>query len=305
MRRLALGLVVLVPWIWLAAGPAHAYVRYKAKDGVTGVYWPTTCVPVTIYLDGFNQMRANDVAKAVAAAAHTWSPDEVTCADGTSHPYLEIVPSLSSDGGMPPITNDSRNVLVIRTASWPHAVEGLAITTVTSAPDGHIVDADTEVNARDHQWANLDPGAPQDGHTDTFDMQNALTHEFGHFIGLDHSCYSGPPPVPTDNLGNPAPDCAAAPADARASVMYTLIETSEVSKRVLAPDDIQAVCEIYPASLAPSSCPLDVPNDSVGCGVAPTAAKAPRSAARRLPLLAFGLGALVLGWVGRHRRRSR
>jgi MYXO-CTERM domain-containing protein len=296
MRRLALALLVLVSSPWLAAGPAHAYVRYKAKDGVTGLYWPATCVPVTAYLDAFDQMRANDVAKAVAAAAHTWSPDEVTCADGTSHPYLEIVPSLSSDGGMPPLTNDSRNVLVIRTASWPHEGMGLAITTVSSGPDGHIVDADIEVNAHDYQWANLDPGVQLGGnHADLYDLQNALTHEFGHFIGLDHSCYSGPGPAPTDNLGNPAPDCDASPPAVRATVMYTGINPFEVSKRVLSPDDVQAVCDIYPAALEPRSCPLDVANDSVGCSVAPADAD----------VLALGLGALALGWVGRRRRRSR
>ena len=55
------------------------------------------------------------------------------------------------------------------------------------------------------------------------DLQNALTHEMGHLIGLDHTCWSGPTsgmPDPLDNIGNPVPECNAASADVQATTMF-------------------------------------------------------------------------------------
>jgi hypothetical protein len=312
MRRV--GLTVLACGLLAAATPAHAYVRYTTDDGMTGLYWQVTCVPVYIYLNGFTQMRPDEVAKAVAAAAHTWSPDEVTCADGTSHPYLEIVPTLSTGGAVPTVKYDAHNSLIIQTANWTHAVDALALTSVFHKPNGRIVDADIEVNATNLTWVNYDPGTQVDlGHdTQPYDMQNALTHEFGHFIGLDHTCYTPSvdptmtAPRPNDNLGNPVPDCDVAPDAIRATVMFPSIASGfvEVTKRTLSSDDIQAVCDIYPTSLDPQVCAMDSPNDGLGCNAAPVA----RAAAPARPTglgAALAAAALCLGWAGTRRSRRR
>jgi len=304
MRRAAIGILLLS---WLTAGRAHAYVRYQSKDGVP-LYWKTSCVPVAIYLNGFTQLDADEVAKSVSAAAHTWSPDDVTCADGVSHPYLEIVPTLAV-GGSASAKYDAHNVLVFQTGNWAHQGDALALTTVSAKDDGHIVDADIEINATAGlEWANIDdPSAPLGGHgVDLHDLQNALTHEFGHFIGLDHTCYipdSVDPtmtkPIPLDDMGNPVPYCDVAPDAIRATVMFPSTTIAETSKRYLSPDDVRAVCEIYPAALDPKICPMDAPNDGLGCA---TVAAAGSHARPLVGLAALALG--VVGFVWRRRRRA-
>jgi MYXO-CTERM domain-containing protein len=90
----------------------------------------------------------------------------------------------------------------------------VAVTPVAFLSDGTIVDADIIVNARDHSFSNdLSPG--------TFDLQSVLTHEVGHFIGLDHTGVLGCTMVP-----------------------FTSVE--EDRQRTLELDDIAAAATLYP-----------------------------------------------------------
>ncbi len=124
----------------------------------------------------------------------------------------------------------------------------VALTSVLYDPrDGRILDADIEVNAWDgtNVTATLQIpatngwyftcGAPlgtictkygQDG-CSYLDLQNTVTHEVGHFLGLAH------------NTADPA------------ATMYPVAAPGEVSKRTLSPDDVAGVCAIYPQ---PSGC---------------------------------------------------
>jgi len=317
-RRAATAIVVLA-----AALPvrAEAYVRYRYPGTGAEFYWSgpagnrENCQAVTIYMNGFTDMTANEVAKSVAAAAHTWSPGGVTCGSGATatHPYLEIVPSLSVDGAKTPkVAWDAKNSLIIQTTTWAHDPRALALTSVFAKSDGHIVDADLEVNAvpdYDHFFANLDdPNFVPQNAGSVYDLQNTLTHEFGHFIGLDHSCFTPDPLTmaarPTDDMGNPVPDCSDAPAAVQATVMFNSAEPLETSKRVLSPDEVRAVCDIYPEARDPKVCSLDSPNDGVGCAV-----EGPPRSSRRPGLLAgaaaLGLLLAAVGGARRLRRRRR
>jgi hypothetical protein len=309
---------VLLAAAALAEGSARGFVRYKT-DGGKPFYWPDSCVAVTIYLNGFSQMRPDEVAKSVAAAAHTWSPDQVTCPDTTSHPYFEIVPSLAASAtGAPPAAYDARNSLIFRTDSWTmsgkpggkaYSPAALAITSVFAKPDGHVVDADVEVNAIGQTWANLDPDAQIGiGHgLDVHDLQNTLTHEFGHFIGLDHTCYTTSfdvgmsKPRPVDDMGNAIPDCADAPDAVRQTVMFDSVQAGETSKRVLSSDEVRAVCTIYPPDLDPKFCAVDSPNDGLGCAAGPRPGD---SALGRGGWAALGGAGLALLAAVRRRRRD-
>jgi hypothetical protein len=259
----------------LAAARAEAFVRYHNMQTRESIYWREACVPVTIYMNGFTGMTPNAVAKAAAAAAHTWSPSQVTCsgADGGGmHPYIEIVPSLSEAGLTPPVGDDQRNSIIFQVDHWDdehHSPQAFALTTVTSRGDGHIVDADIEINAFDPPfdsvWGDLDvPVGTRDA---IDDLQNTLTHEFGHFIGLDHTCYNrGADLVQmADNNGNLVPECFLAPPEVQATTMFAFESPGEVNKRVLSPDEIAASCFIYAADLAPRTCALDAPADGCAC----------------------------------------
>jgi hypothetical protein len=135
----------------------------------------------------------------------------------------------------------------------------LAITTVFQVkPTGEILDADLEVNATTYTWGDYVAHPEQFVPLSTHDFQGAITHEFGHVIGLDHTCFSPggayadgtPVPRPTDNNGNPVPDCdpATNPPAIKDATMYVSVGSTaaEVGLRSLSPDDLQAACEIYP-----------------------------------------------------------
>jgi hypothetical protein len=297
VRRAAVIVAILTG---LATGRAHAYVRSTTEMGVP-FHWNETCVPITIYLNGFTKTAAasgmtdTDVIKSVTAAAHTWSTDSVTCPGAVAtSPSLEIVPSVAPDSATPPkVAWDAKNSIIFRTDMWTMSGEksgatydpmALAVTTVTARGDGHIVDADMEINGVSMTWMNLDPGInPPSNHglgAEVYDLQNALTHEFGHFIGLAHTCYTASTTSsthPTDNNGKLIPDCPdpgetdihtdAATAAAMSSVMWPETDFDSRSDRMLYADDIAAVCGIYPQGRDAPACALD--QATPGCAVAP------------------------------------
>jgi MYXO-CTERM domain-containing protein len=260
------------------AGTAQAYVR-AINDYGAAFYWPSSCATVTIYLNGFTMMTADEVAKSIAAAAHAWSPSEVTCPGpsgdaGSTHPYFEIIPSLSTGGPVPKAVYDGKNSIIFQTSTWDHYSEAVALTSHYSTPDGAIVDTDIEINAVGFSWANFDPGSTGGNHLDTADdLQTALTHEFGHFLGLAHTCVNvgvDAPAQPTDDQGAPVPDCPdqpGTPGDVpqAQSVMWFYVEPDSITKRVLSPDDVRAVCDLYPAAQDPHSCTANLPDDGCGC----------------------------------------
>ena len=148
----------------VAGAPAWGFVR-KKTDGGLAEYWQPSCIPLDVYINDFAGMSRDEVAKSISAAAHTWSPTAVTCPDGFSHPFFEIVPSLApANAPAPRPSYDGHNTLLFYTAGAPYpensALGGstIALTSVWARADGHIVDADVQVNALDNTFANLDPG---------------------------------------------------------------------------------------------------------------------------------------------------
>lgn len=59
----------------------------------------------------------------------------------------------------------------------------LAVTISTYKENGEIVDADMFINGENFQWGVLG----SEGESQKHDLQNVITHEFGHFIGLNHA----------------------------------------------------------------------------------------------------------------------
>jgi MYXO-CTERM domain-containing protein len=297
------GTVAAFVAVLLLAPPAHAYVQ-KLNDNNLPEYWQASCVSVVVYTNGFSMMTRDEVAKSIGAAAQAWSPAAVTCPDG-GHPSIEIVTSMApADAPAPPVAYDAHNAIIFRTQGWePGREAAVAITTVFARSDGRIVDADMQINAEWSAWANLDPGFDPGGREGQFDLQNAVTHEFGHLLGFGHTCFSGlsDPARPVDDMGVEVPDCNdSAPDEVRQSVMYAVVDplSFETSKRTLSPDEVRGVCAVYPESASTPACPLDTPNDGCGCA---TGAPSGGGAAAPLVLLA----ALLLVRSRRGRRAGR
>jgi hypothetical protein len=114
--------------------------------------------------------------------------------------------------------------------------EVVASTFVTGRlSDGVILDVDIEVNAAPPpagRGFSAEVGTPL---PDTTDIQNTLTHEIGHLLGLNHNCgYSG------------APACTAALMQ---GTMYGAAAPGEIVKRTLKADDIAGMCHVYPTGI--------------------------------------------------------
>jgi len=131
----------------------------------------------------------------------------------------------------------------------------VALTSVLYDPDsGRIVDADIEVNGWDGEGSgqSLAPTSSGPPHGWYFtcakesgwgecarygeagcyfiDLQNTMTHEVGHFIGLAHPCEGA--------------SCTAA---LRPLTMFPATSPGDLEKRTLHADDVAGLCAIYPA----------------------------------------------------------
>lgn len=110
------------------------------------------------------------------------------------------------------------NIVTWRDGEWPYASKtAFAITSVTFDPtNGRIADADVEFNSEHHRFTIGDRNV-------VVDVQNTLTHEVGHFLGLDHTAIT-------------------------AATMFGSAPEGELQKRSLHADDIAGIANIYPNS---------------------------------------------------------
>ncbi len=106
---------------------------------------------------------------------------------------------------------------VLAPAEWTYNVDAVATTVITISRTTHqIIEADIAFNVRHTDFAVV-AGAPE---TVRYDIQNAMTHELGHALGLAHN-----------DLPN--------------TVMFPRSVPGEISKRTLAADDVEGLKFLY------------------------------------------------------------
>ena len=169
------------------------------------------------------------------------------------------------------VGRDRVNLIKFRDVSWCrpatkddparcHSDQAAGLTTAVyvdddrSERDGAIVDADIELNgvnfAISAEGQTTSPAACK------AELQNTLTHELGHLLGLEHPCRVVGDPPRVDHKGNAVPMCSAAGGNSMITeaTMYNFQDCGERKKASIEADDINAICTIYPLAEDPGTC---------------------------------------------------
>lgn len=300
MRRVAALLLLLAPL------EAAAYVRSTTENG-TPIYWDGNCAFLIPDLDPSPELTMPQVLGVLTRSIADWQSVTNGCS------YLRLGQDTPAVGEA---KLDRKNVLKFRNDRWCRPAEkntpemcysqgAAAITTVFYSTDqktiGRIVDADIEFNAINFTFVDVPSSQQPRPGTISADLENTLTHELGHFQGLDHTCWDGNTPnPPRDEAGNVIPSCSSLGSlttEERnrivTATMYNYAGTNEIIKRTPEQDDIDGICAIYPAARDPGQCIRPTQQQS-GCSVG-------RSGAPEGLMLAL-LTSLGLGLAFRRRK---
>ena len=279
----------------LVLGQTVPYVRTKTDDGAHCLRWPVNAgARGTIH---FVQSSTGDpglgngVFDAVSRSAQTWESQLQACgnldlAETGQHSASRFVGYTQS--------GQNENLVLFRLQlcsavvppgdscvaagncgnahdCWDHGSTVVALTTSSYiVSSGELLDADVEMNAASATPTIVDSPPCSPGAISTScvanDVQNAVTHEIGHFLGLAHS------PDPS-------------------STMYTSEPLGETSKRVLDTGSKQFVCDVYPAGQVSKDC-------------APSSSSSGCSSAGDPGALAPGILLLLLALAGRRSAAS-
>ena len=224
----------------------------RDEDGckTTGkeLFWRSRCVGFSVQKDGTANLPMEEVRAVIEAGFLAWTdlPCEVGAATIAFSSLDDVAcrkAEFSPDGA-------NANVVMFQDSKWDYAgVENnLAKTTVTyDTGTGEILDADLELNFAFNELTVGDDAV-------VYDLASIVTHEIGHFIGLDHS----PDPLAT---------------------MFAGYEEGSTIQRTLEDDDIAGVCAAYPpgrdATCAPQprgglgdACAGDEEEEGGGCAAA-------------------------------------
>ena len=278
----------------------EGYVRTGPTKAGHYLRWASGCVQVSVDLAGTKALPGDLEREVVTQSIASWTTGTAACS------YMEIVETGYEDRE---VGRDGVNMIKFRDSSWCrpatdddparcYADSAAGITTAvyvddaSSDRDGEIVDADIEINGTD--FAIADQGVTLATLPCLSELSNTLTHELGHLQGLEHPCLAGGDPARVDADGQAVPACASTtdPTIIDAT-MYNLQDCGEITKATLEPDDIAAVCGIYPRSEDPGACEaVDLtPGGCCSAGPGPG------------PVTSLiGLAVVVLG-LGRRRRR--
>lgn len=155
---------------------------------------------------------------------------------------------------------NQNSVLVLE--DWPYAEEALAVTLVTlNARTNELLDADVAFNTGSHRFRVLPDTTRDERQYD--DVQNTITHELGHVLGLMHN---------------------RAEEDV---VMFPSAPPGEIIKRALKQDDRDGLLSLYSTADVAPTLPESVP--VVGCS------------GTGGPPMAFAFAALLLASLRRRR----
>jgi hypothetical protein len=249
---------------------AADFVRTGPTKGGKSLYWESGCAQLYIDPAGTVEITGDAEFATIDEAVATWNNGVAACS------YMKI----STQGKLDKeVGKDKFNVLKFRDTKWCrpatatdaercYSPSAAGLTTVvfvddaSSDRDGAIVDADIELNGVD--FAVSINGGTRGTSPCLSDIKNTLTHELGHFLGLEHTCLAGGDPARVDDAGNPVPFCTGSISPAiRDATMFNFQSCAETIKQTLTADDIAGVCKAYPLDKDPGEC--TAVGESTGC----------------------------------------
>jgi len=254
---------------------------------VTGheLYWDTMCVSFSVQEDGSEHIDLAAIREVVTRSFVEWSDRQ--CPDGgTATMAFAAEDDAKCHAAEYNEDGPNANIILFQDYKWAYSSSDntLAKTTVSYDTDtGEILDADIELNHAYNEFTTGDDLV-------VFDLQSILTHEIGHFIGLDHTFdFSA-----TMNAG---------------------YQEGTTELRTLEEDDIAGLCAAYPpgrnvkCNPKPNGgfsglCAAEADAADGSCSIATAAAHTHRDAPQRSPqwawMLAMAAGGMMLR---RHRQR--
>jgi MYXO-CTERM domain-containing protein len=239
MKRMTTLLLQLLGCVLFSA-TASAFVRtptcylnnpsspFACRDGETPqpIFWPQQCVLYEVNQAGLSTVpEFDDLLAAIEISFDPWRDADCASIDPQ---FLGITDSRVI--GLTADRQPNGNLIRFSETGWPNASPIQALTSVTyRISTGEIVDADIDMNAQYFTLGIIDDSTENPNLI--LDLQNTLTHEIGHFLGLDHTqeeSFTGD----------------GAYLDA---TMFASAPLAETKKRSLEDDDINGICTIYPS----------------------------------------------------------
>lgn len=232
------------------ASSAHAYCREivdsksedpcDASSGKPPLFWSRGCISYVFNEDVFSRllpMSEAEIRATFKTSYQAWAEVQCPGAPGKAPFLVSQIPSPKTTS-----TSDSafvydqpnESIVVVRERSeWATRKQdpnALALTLIWhDKHTGEILDVDMELNKGAGTFSNCSQGCGNS----KVDLQNTITHEAGHLLGLGHS------PVPGATM------------QARTS------SSPEITKRSLEQDDKDGYCAIdLPAGPSNNTCPV-------------------------------------------------
>ncbi|HKE19744.1 MAG TPA: hypothetical protein VKB80_32930 [Kofleriaceae bacterium] len=239
------------------------FVRTEATVTRVPLAWRSGCAQIWFHEDGTTHLDGDLEFDEMERVLTRWRHDIQSCS------YFDLrFQGLRKAG----VGLDGYNMVIFHEDSWsrpatdedpeePYDPAAAGLTTLffiddpASKRNGTLLDADVELNAVNFAIA-VDHHSNVVGRCES-DLANTFTHEIGHLMGLDHTCWTGAGVRLTDNEQQPLPLCSLdpnLPATVRDATMFNFQDCGETKKASPEPDDISGVCAIYPIEDNPHEC---------------------------------------------------